>query len=391
MKILHLVDSAGTYGAEKVILNLMDQHIRMGLRPLLGSIGLPDEGQKDIEGAAIRQGIPVRALRMRRWSCLGGIRTILSTIREQSIDIVHAHGYKPNVLLGFLPRFLRGVPLVTTLHGWCSTDGFSLLRLYEWLDARALAHLDGVAVVGARMLDHPRIRDRHLPLLRTIPNAVSVEHPATQAINTDDPIETYLRRSFTFGSFGRLSSEKGYPDLLKALMLLRKRNVHAQLLILGDGPDRNSLTQLIQDLNLTGAVLLPGFVAGAHRYLCRLGGYVQPSMTEGMPIAIIEALVAGVPIIATAVGDMPDMLGHGIAGELVPPGDATSLADAMERVFRDEDYRCRLAAAARQLSCRYSVKTMADAYLEFYQEAIAGARRRSSGLLHAPGHESASL
>jgi len=114
-------------------------------------------------------------------------------------------------------------------------------------------------------------------------------------------------------------------------------------------------------------------------------------MTEGMPIAIIEALAAGVPIIATAVGDMPDMLGHGIAGELVPPGDATSLADAMERVFRDEDYRCRLAAAARQLSCRYSVKTMADAYLEFYQEAIAGARRRSSGLLHAPGHESASL
>ena len=378
LKILHLIDSGGMYGAEAVLLTLMEQQNRMGCVPVLGSIGAPGESEKPLEAEARRRGLSVRPFRMGSVPGPGGIREILQTIRKEGVHIVHTHGYKSDILFGLLPRGVRPVPVVATLHGWCSAERFSKLRLYEWLDARALAFLDGVAVVSARMLDQPGLVGRMLPILRVIPNCIPSPPDVADSCHRD-ALNDFCGRRFTFGSFGRLSPEKDYTTLVEALALLRHRGLDAQLLIAGEGDERGQLIELIQKRGLCGRVLLPGYLPGARQYLPRIGAYVQSSITEGMPVSILEALAAGVPIVATSVGGVPDMLDNGRAGVLVPPHDTEGLANAMERVLLDPNERQRLSLAARQLSAdRHSAERMAKDYARLYGEVL-GTRRGTGG------------
>ena len=371
IKVLHLIDSSGFHGAEAVMLTLMDQSAQLGHVPVLGSMIAPGGDEKPVEAEAIRKGFAVRQFPLRTLPSWTSISRILRTIREERIDLVHTHGYKPNIVLGFLPRSIRSVPVVATLHGWCSTARFSKLRFYERLAVRALAHFDGVAVVSARMLEHPNLTGRKLPLLTVIPNAASPEAPAPLISGDPDTVERFCRRKFTFGSIGRLAKEKDFTTLLESYAVLRKRGADCQLLIMGDGPEHPVLVELIRQHGLGEMVQLPGYVEGARRYLPLFGAYVLSSTIEGMPMTILEAFAEGIPIVSTAVGEVPQMLEQGRSGLLVPPGDVQGLANAMERIFENADERKRLADASRRMSDVYnSAVAMAQAYLDFYHRAL---------------------
>jgi len=149
MKILHLIDSGGLYGAESVLLTLMEGQRALGLQPVLGSMGDHGQGEKPIEVEARRRRLDVIALRARDAVLPVGAFRLVSTIRRGGFDVVHSHGYKPSILLALVPRSFRRFPVVATVHGWCAGPGWSRLAGYEGLERRILHRLDASVFVAA--------------------------------------------------------------------------------------------------------------------------------------------------------------------------------------------------------------------------------------------------
>lgn len=373
MKVLHVIDSGGVYGAERVLLSLMEEQRALDVSTTLCSIGDKGEDEKPLEAEARRRGLPLKPVRMRRGPNFAGALRILFDARQEGTQLLHLHGYKGNVLFGLMPASLRRIPLVTTLHGWTNMNGASRSRIYEWLDSRVLSSMERVVVVSQAMLEHPNLRQRRDLKLAVIPNAVTLEADPRPAL--DDRIVDFCRAGQTIGCIGRLSPEKGHEVLIHAFHALAQRT-QARLVVLGEGAQRPRLETMIRHLGLRDQVLLAGYVDNARSYLTCFNLLVLPSFSEGLPIVLLEAMLAGTPIVATAVGGVPELLEHGRAGSLVGPGDSTGLAETMERLLTDEAEAETKARRARALAeSRSSAAAMARDYLDLYGAVLEEAKR----------------
>jgi glycosyltransferase involved in cell wall biosynthesis len=303
-----------------------------------------------------------------------GAWRLLGAARADNADVIHSHGYKGNILLGASPRSLRPAPLVATLHGYTHVGGGAgRMRLYQWLDRRVLRRIDRVVLVHREMLANPLLARRRDDRWRVIENGIGPSQAPGPP--PDDEIARFCRGSFTIGAVGRLSPEKGFHHLIAALGELVGNGFAARLVILGEGPQRPRLEAQAHASGLTGAILMPGFVVRARDYLPLFGAFVLSSATEGLPVAILEAMQARVPIVATRVGGVPDVLLGGRGGRLVAPGDPSALARAVRDVRENPQGAAEMAAAAySEVTTRYSSARMARSYLELYRE-IAAPRR----------------
>ena len=382
MRVLHAIDSAGIYGAEAVLLSLASEQRLRGGHPMLLSMGSPGTAEKPIESEARRRGIECVTLRMRGAFDLAGALRLVRIAREQRADVIHSHGYKGNILLGLLPRRRRGAPVITTLHGWTAKRAWSKLGVYRLFDQYLLPRLDGVVIVNDQMRQLPALARLRRPPV-TIPNGVAAANPAN---SHDSPLarsiaELRTRCPVLLGVVGRLSPEKNVVELIEALHACTAAP-HAGLVILGGGPERPAVENAIARLGLGQRVLLGGYVANARDYLASLDVLVIPSLTEGLPMILLEAMAASLPVIATRVGDIPAVLGD--LGLLVPPADRTALTDAIAIVAQDlPRFRQLGARAAERVARDYSAAAMADRYAAVYESVLAqvGQRATTAGML----------
>jgi glycosyltransferase involved in cell wall biosynthesis len=299
---------------------------------------------------------------------LKGAATVLKTATEQRIDVIHSHGYKTNILLGLASKPRNAPPVITTLHGWTAKQTFSKLGLYRLLDQRLLRRQGAVVLVNETMKTLPAIRSLPPHQVFFIPNGLTLESPPATA---DDPVAKQLREfrragSVVIGGVGRLSPEKNFGALIEALAQLPAELRHVVLALLGSGPQEAELRALIASQGLTGRVWLAGYVANARTYLKDMDILSIPSLTEGLPMILLEAMAAELPIVATAVGAIPATLAG--CGTLVPAGDIGALATAIATVAGNLPAAREQAAAARQrVREHYSATTMATRYLEVYE------------------------
>ncbi len=375
MKILHVIDSAGLYGAETMLLNLVQEQMHLGLFPVICSIGERACGEKALETEAIRKGFHVEKFRVRAGPNLLGAWKILDYAQAHRFDVIHSHGYKSDILFGFMPRPIRRIPLVATLHGWTNTGQLTRMKIYEWLDAKSLRHMDAVVAVGTGMLSDPRIKRNAMSNLVVINNGLPPVTGGTDIApapgNFDSKLVDFCKAGFTVGSIGRLSEEKGHVYLVEAVSFLRDMYGNIRLVIIGEGPRKKSLEGRIAALGLQQRVLLPGYRANARQYLEHFGLFVLPSLTEGLPITLLEAMQSRVPIIATRVGGMPEALQHGRAGLLVEPASAESLAKAVYTLQEQPGLARELASTAyKRVTTDYSSRLMALKYCELYKSVI---------------------
>ncbi|GAB6144246.1 glycosyltransferase [Desulfocicer niacini] len=383
LKILHIIDSGGLYGAEMMLLTLVEEQIRSGMKPLVASIGTKKIYEKPFETEAIKRGIELIKFRMMPGPNIMGGMKILQYARKQGVHVLHSHGYKGNILLGFLLNAHRRLPMIATVHGYTSALGFSKMSVYKSLDLLSHQMIDTVVLVNKRMREHPDLKKRKRVKYHVVNNGIPIERKKTDSPpNVPIPGETHdidsRIRSFcagnglVIGTIGRLSKEKGYIDAIKMLYLLRKeKKIDIRLVIIGEGTERTSLEGCISAHGLSRHVMMPGYIKDAGRFMPLFNVYIISSLSEGLPITLLEAMQAKIPIVSSHVGGIPEVLDFGKAGILVPPGCPGLMAESVFSLLHDKKKSKQLIDNAyMRLICVYSSSTMASAYLNLYRTLI---------------------
>jgi glycosyltransferase involved in cell wall biosynthesis len=346
---------------------------------------LRDPGFLEDVRAMQARGIPVTVIRMVRAinpvSDLAALARIVRHLRRQRYDIVHAHSSKAG-FLGRVAARLCGVPAVIyTPHGFSFEMDVNPAnrRLYLLLERLAARLTDRIiCVCPSERATALRAQVGHADKCVVVENAVDAAQYDLQDVDA-----TPLRRTFGFGDndpvigvIGRFSAQKGHRYLLEAFRGVVQSHPDARLLLVGQGELRQSLAQWITDFRLDRncrMVEATGNMAQIHA-LCDL--FVFPSLWEGLPYTLLEVMAAGKPVIATAVGGMPDAIVAGEDGLLVRPKDGTALHDAIMALLRDSALRARLGSAARRnMALRPQLADMVRQTEAVYAEALRRSQR----------------
>lgn len=372
IKVLHLIDSGGLYGAEKMLLSLVKEQVRQGLEPMILSAGEPGIEEKAIEAEARKTALPVTPWRMKPGLNLQESWKILKWAQGNHYDLLHSHGFKFNVLLGMCPGSVRRIPLVATLHGYVHASRFSKMWLYESLDRFAIRRMNGVILVGEAMKKElpGRISHRHISV---IPNGLDIsELKESSLAPLDEPLSSFFEthQPVVLG-VGRLSREKGFENLILAFSDLRGKFPNSGLVIVGEGKLRQQFEMLVDELDVKDHVRMPGYCSKVPVLLKLSQVLVMPSLTEGLPITLLEALSLKTPVVASSVGEIPRVLSDGEDGELLSDVQPASISKAIEKSLSDEMLSSQRAESSyRQVCENYSAAAMAEQYLEFYNRVI---------------------
>jgi len=292
------------------------------------------------------------------WRERGAIRELSRRLRP---GIVHTHGYRPDIVDAGAVRRL-GIPTVTTVHGF--TGGGRKNRLYERLQRRVYRKFDAVVVVSRPLMGQ-------LIASGVPPQRVHLVQNAWQ--ESALPLDRAAARrtlglredGFVIGWVGRLSDEKGPDVLVDALVHLR--DLPVTISVVGNGSERDALASRAQRHGVERLVRWHGGVPEAGRLFAAFDVFVLSSHTEGTPMVLFEAMAAGVPIVATGVGGVPDVVSPAEAA-LVAPADPVALAAEIRAMYRDPaSGRARAQRARARLISNFAIAPWLDRYAAIYR------------------------
>jgi glycosyltransferase involved in cell wall biosynthesis len=377
MKILHLIDSGGLYGAEKMLLSLASEQLISGEAPVIGSIRKLNIDEKPIDKEAKKRGICLKTFPMRQGVNLRGMLSILKFAKKNKFNIIHSHGYKTNILLGFLPLSIRGIPMISTLHGYVTSKGWNKMRINEALDAFSLRFVDKTVLVNKGMLSHPKVRKLPRNKVCIVNNGIEIKK--INSLSVDDQEVGIFRQTRDFcsngkiiASIGRLSKEKGYNYLIDAVSILRhKFGENVRLMLIGDGRLRDQLMLQAKQSKIIDSFFITGYITDAPRLLRYVDCYAISSLTEGLPITLLEAMALNTPIVATAVGGIPHVVSDQKEAFLVDPRNSLELAIAIRKVLgKGQLVEHMILSAHKKLLDHYSSEIMAKNYLRVYKHVL---------------------
>lgn len=374
LKVLHLIDAKGFYGAEVMLLNLIEQQLLGKVIPVLGVLLRSGDVERPIESVARSSGIPAIRFTVRRGiDFLGGIK-IIRWAKKNGISVVHTHGFTPNLIVGFLPKQWRKIPIVRTLHGWTNTKKWSKMGLYQMLDIFGLRFIEAIFAVSSAMLAKPPLENSSLKL-QVIENGINAPEynpPVSSEMNSDSIYRFCSSSSHKILSIGRLSTEKGFDNLILGVDLLVNAGIDVKLCIIGEGPQRQQLEALIDEKKLSKVVFIAGYREKAFRFMPFFDTYILTSHSEGLPITILEAMHMGIPIVATKVGGVPEALDGGKAGSLLHSNNPVDIAQHL-MIFINKDARQKekiIEKAKERVHNIYSVVNMEKKYKDAYVQTL---------------------
>lgn len=277
---------------------------------------------------------------------------------------MHTHGYRSDIVGGHAGHE-SGLPIVTTVHGF--TGGGWKNRTYERLQRFAFRRFDAVVVVSRPQAEQLRAGGVPPRRIHIVPNALAA-HPAPLGRAEARSALGLPAEGLIAGWVGRLSKEKGIDVFIDAFASMTDRVIQAA--VMGDGPERATEAARAEKLAPSRLIWL-GAVPEASRYFAAFDLFVMSSRTEGLPMVMLEAMAAGIPIVATSVGGIPDLISPA-EGMLVAAEDPGALADAMRATLDD-----RAAAASRARAAQLRQKTEFDVapwsarYESIYRDLIA--------------------
>jgi glycosyltransferase involved in cell wall biosynthesis len=358
MRILHVIESLEFGGAEKVVVDLT--------RAML------DRGQIDVCCVKREGDLAARLDPRIRLFCLHGREgndwrvplRLARMIRAGKYDVVHSHSWGVLLESALAALLARAPCLIHTIHGNYLEYSPGLVprlkKSLRHLAERLMAYRHDRIVTVSDSIQHYVRRDIGLPASRmtTIHNGI----PCVAA-----PLGPRAA-GFTFMTVGRLAGIKNHAMMLRAFTTILRTQSNARLQIVGDGPERPNLEALVRELGVDGSVDFLGFRNDVGGLLAAADVFLMSSHHEGISIAILEAMCAGLPVIATRVGGVAETVQHGVTGLLVADNDERAMVEAMQALMASEPERRRLGEGGKALMhSAFSIESTADHYYQLYR------------------------
>lgn len=296
---------------------------------------------------------------------IGFVSRLKTIIKQEQVDLVHLHSRRGCDVLGGIAARLAGVPVILSRR--VDNPEFSLVaRIKYRLYNQVVTISEGIRCVLA---------SEGVPLkkIACVPSAVDCEQ-YTSVTDRD-----WFNHQFEFedqdiviGVIAQLISRKGHRYLLDAMPVLLEKHPAIKVLFFGRGPLQESLQEQINSAELQDKVRLIGFRDDLDKVLPNLDLLVHPAEMEGLGVSLLQAAASGVPIVASAVGGIPEIVRHGMTGLLVPPADVAALESAIDQLISQPDETKKMVVSARQLvAVAFSVPAMVQGNLAVYQRLLA--------------------
>jgi glycosyltransferase involved in cell wall biosynthesis len=369
-RLAHLIESDGPGGAERMLATLAGGLQAAGAENVVVA---PARGEGWLAHELRGTGVRVELFHLDRPFSPMLARWLTATLRRHRVALAHSHEFTMAVYGAWAAR-QAGIPHVVTMHGSRYYAG----RLRRRIAMRMAVALSRSVVAVSQGLKRHLSRDLLVRASRidTIPNGAQLTPVAQSALRAELRLGEGDQLAVAIGS---LYPVKGHRFLLEALALLAERYPRLHVAIAGRGELEAGLRARARDLRVEGRFHLLGLRSDIANLLAAADVFVLPSLSEGVPLAVLEAMLAGRPIVATAVGDVPTVLMDGRAGVLVPPGDAAALASGLAQLLADPTQARRLSTAASERAAEaYTVDTMLERYVSVYDRLMA------SGLAATP-------
>lgn len=372
LKVLHLLVTMPVGGAEDLIANIITGLNPVRFRTAVACIGPPGLVGRELQAGGHE--VISLGLDLKHTPALTVVRAVRRLLRETAPDILHTHLYHPN-LYGRLAALGLGLPgVVAAVHNSYTRVKFHR-RLWNFLLARTT---DRVLVGSRQVYDEVRRIDGVPPdRLRLMPYGIPLRDLETE--ESYDAARAKLGvAGFVIGMVGRLEEQKGHRYLLAAVPELAQEIAGLTVLVVGEGRRQEALQRQVQDLGLGSKVRFLGTRRDLPLIYRALDLLVHPSLWEGLPLALLQAMGAGLPVVATRVSGVQDVISEGVNGLLTPPGDSQALTGAILELYRQPDRRARLGEAARRtIEAGYSLEAMIMQLETLYQEIVQKGRRQS--------------
>lgn len=359
---IQLISTGGFYGAERTLLELATYLRDQGWDSRI--VALEGDGATELVNRAAKQGIQGEAyVPTGRLGFLPMLRRLRATLEQEPRALVHSHGYKPDLLLAALgvPRRLA---CFATCHSWYSTT--MKMKAFEYLDKRALRRFDHVAAVSDEIYCDLLATGMPANRLSKINNGIAIP-------KVDAEKRSAIRQEWNLApdeklvvQIGRLADSKRNAVLLKALATLPK-HLKTKVVLVGDGEERAALSAFSHSLGIEDRVIFAGYRQDAVAIMAAADVLAVTSNKEGLPIVLLEAMAIGCPIIATAVGAIPEVLSPDSAW-IIPVDDELALVRALNEVLGDLSSAAARAAAAKSVFLKsYARDVMGRHYLNLYE------------------------
>lgn len=373
--VVNLTASRFLGGPEWQMLGLAEHLV--GWRPVFVSFAEDGHCQSLLDHAAAR-GFSAHRLSNDTPHLMAATKEVRSFLQGHAAQILICHGYKAN-LVGRLAARRLGIPVVSISHGW--TGETRKVRVYEALDRRVIRWLDHVVCVS----EGQAVKVRRAGVQ---PSRISVIHNAIRSdrfTSPDPSVRRGLEKLFAFpvkrivAAAGRISPEKGFEVLLSAAKQLTERGEDVGFLWYGDGRLRDQAARQIETAGLNGRFVLAGFCDHLDILMPNFDVLAISSYSEGLPCVLLEAMGAGIPVVATAVGGIPEALDDGQSGYLVASGDSAALANRIADALRSESHRLALGEFGRNRARNdFTFETQQQRYQELFSKLVPNITARVS-------------
>jgi glycosyltransferase involved in cell wall biosynthesis len=375
LRVAHLIESDGPGGAESIVVQLA---ATLQAEGAWNVVFLPANGEGWLADQLNGSGVVIDHFHLSRPLSPACARSLAAAFARHRVDIAHSHEFSMAVYGAWAAK-QAGIPHVITMHG----GRYYAQRLRRRLALRAAIAVSRRTVAVSDSLARDLSRDLRFRRSRilTIPNGVRFVPPERTTVRDELQLGPDDR---LLVSVGNLYPVKGHQHLIDALARLVGRYPSLHLAICGRGKLADVLAARAHALLVAEHVHLLGLRADIREILAAADVFVLPSLSEGLPLALLEAMFAGCPIVASDVGEVATALAGGDAGVLVPPGDPQALAAALDRLLSDP-HRARAlgASAVRRAAAEYDLSRMIRRYTSVYQELVGrhAQASRSAGVM----------
>ncbi len=364
MRVLHLRSSGGMLGAERVIIELAKESLTFGYEGIIGALKNVDDPTPEFLSMAESYGIQTKIFECNRSFDIGTALNIKEFIENKNVKILHCHGYKEN-FYGLMAG--RGIPKVATNHLWKTST--LKAKFYCVLDAFAIRFYNKIIGVSDEIVQQMH----HIGINRAFKIANGID---CQQFNIKPESPSFRKKyslrpdDFVLGMISSLSYEKNHQAALSALFDINHPKL--KLLIVGSGALENDLKKKVKELGLQKKVVFTGAMSNISDALSAITIFLIPSLNEGLPMALLEAMASGKAVVASNVGEIGNVVEHHKNGLLIETHDDRALGSSIKFYLENQKKVGEYGNAARlTVERKFTSEIMAHSYCKVYDSLLS--------------------